>query len=86
MRTSRNMAIEFDQGTIDNTYIQFAPNRGGEVEMDWPIARARHYAWPQYLNAGIRGPGPFDQSRRDVMATRIAEPVTTAPIQRRWVI
>jgi hypothetical protein len=86
MASNPRMAAAFDQGCVDRTYIQFAPNRGGEVEMDWPLARAQHYAWPQYVNAGVRGPGPFDQSRRDVMATRIAEPVTTQPIQRRWAI
>jgi hypothetical protein len=87
MRDSqRNMALEFDQGTVDRTYIQFAPDRGGLVEMDWPMARALHYAWPQYVNVGVRGPGPFDQSRLHVTASRIQEPVSTQPIHRRWPI
>lgn len=80
----RNMAAEFDQGTIDRTYIQLAPDRGGLVEMDWPLARANAWAWPQYVNAGLRGPGPFDQSRRHVMDTRIQEPYTSQPVHRRW--
>jgi len=83
---NRRMAQEFDQGTIDRTYIQYAPDRGGLVEMDWPIARAHAWAWPQYVNVGVRGPGPFEQSRRHVADARIAEPVTRQPIQRRWPI
>lgn len=83
---SRSMQADFDQGCVDRTYIQYAPNRGGVVEMDWPIARAETFAWTQYVNVGVRGPGPFDQARRDVMANRISEPVNSQPVQRRWAI
>ena len=83
---SRSMVVDFAQGTIDRTYIQYAPDRGGLVELDWPLVRAEHYEWPSYVNAGVRGPGPFDQARRRVMDSRIQEPVSTQPIQNRWLI
>ncbi len=86
MRSNRNAAAEFEQGTVDRTYIQYAPDRGGEVEMDQPLARAESWAWPQYLNAGVRGPAPFELARGRAAATRITEPVTSQPVQRRWAV
>jgi hypothetical protein len=87
MRNSnRSPAAEFDLGTVDRTYIQYAPDRGGEVEMEAPLARAEFWAWPQYVNAGVRGPAPFELARGRVNATRIAEPVNSKPVQRRWAI
>src|ERR1700748_1119925 len=82
----RNMGIDFRQGTVDNTYIQYAPNRGGLVEMDWPVARAESWAWPQYINVGVRGPDPCERTRRHIMDSRIIEPYTRQPPQRRWPI
>lgn len=83
---ARRMAAEFDQGTVDRSYIQYAPNRGGVVEMDWPLARAHGFAWTQYVNVGVRGPGPFDQARQHVLSTRIQEPYTSQPVHNRWSI
>ena len=80
------MALEFDQGCVDRTYIQYAPDRGGEVEMDWPLARAHVYAWTQYVNVGVRGPSPWEQSRIHHMNTRIQEPYSTKPLHNKWAI
>jgi hypothetical protein len=86
MADARRMAAEFDQGTVDRTYIQLAPDRGGVVEYDWPLARANFWEWPNYINAGLRGPGPFDQSRLHHLSTRIQEPLSTKPVHNRWPI
>jgi len=58
----RSMNAEFRQGSIDNSYIQVAPNVGGLVEMDWRIDRA--LALPlQYAAAERRMMDPFDFAR-----------------------
>lgn len=69
----RSMTAELIQGTIDNTYIQIAPDRGGLVELSWPVERATTWAWPQYRNVEVRGEDPFAISRRHV-AARPVEP------------
>lgn len=48
----RSARSEFLQGTIDNSYIQLAPNVGGMVEMDWRINRAQCLS-SQYRSAEI---------------------------------
>jgi hypothetical protein len=69
------MGAEFRQGSIDRTYIQVAPDRGGLVEMTWPIERATTWAWPQYRNVEVHGQDPFAVSRAHV-AARPIEPLT----------
>jgi hypothetical protein len=54
---TRSMNQEFNQGSIDNTYIQLIPNRGC-VENP-PIER---YQWPQYQNADRWPESPFLES------------------------
>jgi hypothetical protein len=65
------MQAEFVQGTIDRTYIQIAPDRGGLVELSWPIERATTWAPYQYLNVEVRGSDPFAVSR----AHKAARPI-----------
>jgi hypothetical protein len=54
---SRSMNADFTQGSIDNTYIQLAPNRG--VPENLPIERLD---WPQYRNAEKWPESPFLES------------------------
>lgn len=67
----RRMGAEFLQGTIDNTYIQLAPNRGGLVEIPHLIDRAANDAPYQYLNVEVHGDDPFAVAR----ARRAEQPV-----------
>jgi hypothetical protein len=55
---SRSMNAEFSQGSIDCTYIQLAPNRGGIVE-HVPYDRL---TWPRYQHAEEWQDGPFWQA------------------------
>ena len=67
----RSMTEEFQQGSIDNSYIQIAPNRGGLVELAAPIDRALNWVPTQYLNVEVRGMDPWAVAR----AHRAARPV-----------
>jgi hypothetical protein len=57
----RSMGAEFAQGTVDNTYIQLVPNRGGVVEnppyerLTWPsYAQAEQHIDPPFMEAHMR--------------------------------
>lgn len=63
---SRSMNGEFHQGSIDNTYMQLAPNRGG-VPTVLPTER---YAWPTYRLVEKLADHPF----WEVMAQRLPLP------------
>lgn len=67
----RIMGAEFLQGSIDNTYIQLTPNRGGLVELTFPLDRAMNAAPYQYLNVEVRPLDPFATAREH----RAARPV-----------
>lgn len=54
VNASRSMNLEFQQGSIDQTYIQIAPNRG--VVENLPTERLE---WPQYANAERWPESPF---------------------------
>ena len=69
----RSMIAEFHQGTIDNSYIQIAPNVGGLVETTWRTDRAINMMPWQYLNAEVHGMSPFDVARMH----RASRPVET---------
>ena len=71
----RDMDEEFRQGTIDNSYIQIAPNRGGMVEMADPIDRALNWAPYQYLNVEVHGLDPWAVARQH-RAARPVEPLS----------
>lgn len=51
---SRSMTAEFAQGSVDQTYIQLAPNRG--VVENAPVER---FDWPQYRNVEKWPESPF---------------------------
>jgi hypothetical protein len=51
---SRSMNLDFQQGSIDCTYIQIAPNRGNVENL--PTERMD---WPQYRNAEKWPESPF---------------------------
>jgi hypothetical protein len=51
---SRSMTAEFNQGIVDETYIQLTPDRGN-VENP-PTER---YTWPQYRNVDQWPESPF---------------------------
>lgn len=59
----RSMHEEFLQGTIDNSYIQLAPNVGGLVETAWRVDRAINQCPYQYMNCEVRGLNPMDTAR-----------------------
>ena len=54
---SRSMNAEFQQGEVDNTYIQLTPNRG--VVENPPIERL---SWPTYGQAERHDESPFLES------------------------
>jgi hypothetical protein len=58
---SRSMNGEFHQGSVDNTYIQLTPNRGG-ITTVVPIEKLD---WLQYQNAERWADNPFGESRMD---------------------
>ena len=68
----RSMLVDFQQGCIDNSYIQLAPNVGGIVEMENRVDRAINQAPWQYLNVEIHGQDAFAEARRH----RLGRPVT----------
>lgn len=51
---SRSMNADFEQGSVDNTYIQLTPNRG-QVEVV-PLERLE---WPTYAQAERHDESPF---------------------------
>lgn len=51
---SRSMNADFEQGMIDNTYIQLAPNRQSVEIM--PVERME---WPNYIQAERHDESPF---------------------------
>jgi hypothetical protein len=58
---SRSMDAEFAQGTVDETYMQLTPDRGGVVEnppydrMTWPTyGQAERHIDPPFLEAHMR--------------------------------
>jgi hypothetical protein len=55
---SRSMGAEFAQGTVDETYIQLTPNRGGVVENP-PYDRM---TWPTYGQAELHIDPPFTEA------------------------
>jgi hypothetical protein len=57
VNASRSMDLEFNQGSIDNTYIQLTPNRGC-VE-NAPVER---YSWPRYEHVDEWPESPFLES------------------------
>ena len=59
----RSPRLEFLQGSIDNTYIQLAPNVGGLVETENRVDRAINQAPFQYLNVEVHGGDPFAEAR-----------------------
>jgi hypothetical protein len=63
----RSMQAEFSQGIVDNSYIQLAPNRGGQIE-NYPIDRL---SWPTYRQAELHK----DDSMIEAMLTHLARPV-----------
>lgn len=63
---SRSMNQDFHQGTIDESYIQLAPDRGG-VPTVVPVERL---SWPMYAQAEKHADHPF----WEVMATRLPLP------------
>lgn len=67
------MTEEFQQGCIDNSYIQLAPNVGGLVELSGRIDRAANTMPWSYLNAELRPMDPFAVARAHV-AGRPIEP------------
>ena len=84
VNSSRSMNADFDQGTIDNTYIQLTPNRGATRE---PTDRAlRLAAVPQRRASGQSPPSwrPTSharrctrvRSRRRATATAVSEMAT----------
>lgn len=54
VNASRSMNAEFNQGSVDNTYIQLTPNRG--VVENPPVERMD---WPQYRNVERWPESPF---------------------------
>lgn len=56
---SRSMTGEFHQGSIDETYIQLAPDRGGVPS----VIPTERLTWPRYMNAERWPDDPFDESR-----------------------
>jgi hypothetical protein len=52
---SRSMNEDFEQGSIDSTYIQLAPDRGGVIEV-MPLERLQ---WPTYAQAERHDESPF---------------------------
>ena len=55
---SRSMNEDFEQGSIDSTYIQLAPDRGSEIEV-LPLERL---SWPTYAQAERHADHPFWES------------------------
>ena len=55
---SRSMNGEFSQGCVDRTYIQLAPNRGGEVA----VAPVEKLSWPTYAQVEQHADHPFWES------------------------
>jgi hypothetical protein len=54
VNSGRSMNMEFNQGSIDRTYIQLTPDRG--VVENPPVER---YAWPTYGNCDLFPESPF---------------------------
>lgn len=52
---TRSMGAEFAQGTVDSTYIQLTPNRGGVIENP-PLERL---TWPSYNQCGLHAESPM---------------------------
>lgn len=52
---TRSMDAEFAQGSVDETYIQLTPDRGGVVE--WPPVD--RLGWPTYRRCGQDRSSPF---------------------------
>ena len=53
---SRDMVSELHQGIVDNTYIQLAPNRGGQHPVE-----AEKMGWPTYARAEQGAVNPFSE-------------------------
>jgi hypothetical protein len=58
---SRSMSGEFHQGSVDRTYIQLMPDRGG-VPSVVPVEKL---SWPTYGMAEQHADNPFGESRVD---------------------
>ena len=52
---SRSMNLEFHQGSIDETYIQLAPDRGGQPS----VVPTERLTWPTYAQAERHADPPF---------------------------
>ena len=63
---SRSMTGEFHQGSVDRTYIQVAPDRGGVIAVP-PVEKL---TWPTYGQAEKHADHPFWES----MAERLPLP------------
>lgn len=63
---SRSMQGEFSQGIVDNSYIQLAPNRGGEFHV--PVDRL---TWPTYAQAELHA----DDSMIEAMMEHLPRPI-----------
>jgi hypothetical protein len=63
---SRSMNLEFAQGTVDETYIQLAPDRGGVPS----VVPTERLTWPTYGQAEMHRDHPFGE----VMAQRLPLP------------
>lgn len=66
----RSMDAEFAQGSVDSTYIQLMPMRGGVVENP-PYDRL---TWPQYANAERHIDPPFFEAhiRRNALPWEVS--------------
>lgn len=52
---TRSMGAEFAQGSVDSTYIQLTPDRGGRIENP-PLERL---TWPTYAQVALHIDPPF---------------------------
>ena len=60
---TRSMNTDFAQGSIDNTYIQLDPNRGGVPS----TGKDERLSWPTYGQAELHADPPFGESRMNRM-------------------
>ena len=82
------MALEFDQGCVDRTYIQYAPRPGGEAGRDGlaacpggtstpDVVRQRRCAWPESVRAVADPPHEHPHPGRLY---------STKPLHNKWAI